>query len=157
MEPVRIPRVLAYFDANAMDDTDYGTVESLMFAVKQACLEVIPAGLNSPNGPLYPGCTTFIAMKIADLSMDVDVCLDIQAHAYDDRVMDIDVRTSRIEMALKGFFPGLMIDLQVNPVIGGCASDTPFDRFEGDMSMPAAMSRALRTMHRTYPSTPLSR
>lgn len=108
----------------------------------EACREVVPAGLNSPMGPLTPGSIEFDASTSGRHKyLTVDVFLEIEAFSFEDR-KNLDERAELIKVALKELFPGVTFAVWPKLVKAGWASDSTDPEFDGDMSMPAAIERA---------------
>jgi len=105
-----------------------------------ACEEIIPAGLNSAQGPLTPGSIEFIPTTVVD-GLGVHVVIDVEAYSYDDRTADIEERAERIKQALSMMFPHCKFAVFLKLVVAGWSSDTEDPEFDGDMSIDAAMAR----------------
>lgn len=107
-----------------------------------ACREIVPAGMNSPMGPLTPGSIKFCADPTIDPRyIGVDAFIDIEAYDYKDR-RPLDDRASLIREALRECFPGHDFAVWPKLVTAGWSSDDSDPEFDGDMSMPAAIERA---------------
>lgn len=149
-----MPLVRAYISANAMDNSRWGNIDTLIYQLHRACKEVVPAGINSREGPLTPGGIVFIPQIVPWYGMDVDVLLEIDAYAYKDRVKNRDTRARQIKDALYLLFGpphemtrnALRFAVMVKLTTFGWASDTQNPQFNGDMSMRAAIERAGKSM-----------
>ena len=107
----------------------------------EACFEIVPAGFNSPMGPLTPGSIEFDSKRTERAKyLTVDVFLEIEAFPYEDR--DPQRIANDIHDALSELFPGVSFAVWSKPVEAGYASDSDDPLFDGDMSMPAAIERA---------------
>lgn len=115
--------------------------------LQYACEEIVPAGLNSKQGPLTPGSIEFIP-TVVESGLNIGVVIDIEAYFYEDRLADLSERYATIEEraeAMKNAFNEIFTDttFAVFPklVTAGWSSDTPDADFDGDMSMGAAVKR----------------
>ncbi len=127
-----MPLVLARFNIDKIDDDH-------LFV---ACREIVPAGFNSPMGPLTPGSIKFCADPVTNPRHIVDdAFLDIEAFDFEDR-RDLDDRAKAIKGALKECFPGCTFAIWPKLVTAGWSSDSTDPDFDGDMSMNAAIERA---------------
>ena len=107
-----------------------------------ACREIVPAGMNSPKGPLTPGSIEFCADPVSHPShITVDAFLNIEAFAYTDR-RDLDYRAAMIRTALRECFGGRNFAVWPKLVKAGWSSDSTDPDFDGDMGMDAAIKRA---------------
>lgn len=112
-----------------------------------ACEEIIPAGLNSKQGPLTPGSIEFIPTTV-ESGLNINVVIDIEAYFYEDRLADLSERYATIEEraeamknAFNAIFPDVTFAVFPKLVTAGWSSDTTDSDFDGDMSMDAAIER----------------
>lgn len=127
-----MPLTRAYYRQNA------GLIPDHLF---EACREIVPAGLWSEMGQLTPGSIEFIAYRSSSNHLTVDVFVEIEAFAYEDR-NNLDERAENIRAALKKLFPQLTFAVWPKLVNAGWAADSTDPEFDGDMSMEAAIARA---------------
>ena len=62
------------------------------------CEELVPAVLNSEEGPLQPGSVRVMHM-ISDTTPDSEVIFDIEAYYFDDRVQNLEIRANHLKNA----------------------------------------------------------
>lgn len=110
-----------------------------------ACSEVVPAGMNSPEGPLTPGSIEYFPHFSSSRGMGTSVFVEIEAFPYKDRE-NLDDRAETIKEALNEIFPGLTFAVWPKLVRAGWSSDHSDPDFDGDMSMEAAIQRALSAL-----------
>lgn len=108
--------------------------------LQNACQEIIPAGLNSKQGPLTPGNIEFIPTTVEE-GLAVDVVIGIEAYYFEDRAADIEERAESMKRAFNAVFPGVKFAVFPKLVIAGWSSDTSDTEFNGDMTMDAAFKR----------------
>lgn len=109
------------------------------------CEQIIPAGMNSAEGPLTPGSIEFIATKV-EFGLGVDVVIDIEAYYYADRAANIEERAQDMKNYFNMFFPDTMFAVFPKLVTAGWSSDSEDPAFDGDMSLAAAYARARTDM-----------
>lgn len=138
-----MPLVRVYV-GNDVDDGNFIDVDQLEETaddVFDACNEVVPAGVSSDMGPLAPGCIQYFPELTKRKGMTVDVFVEIEAYEHEDR-MNVDERAEEIKKALSELFPRLTFAVWLKLVKAGYASDSTDPKFNGDMSMNAAVQRA---------------
>ena len=112
-----------------------------------ACEEIIPAGLDSEMGHLTPGSIEFIPTVVSE-GLAQDVVVDIEAYYYDDRFETIEQRAENMKNAFNTIFTFTTFAVFPKLVDAGWSSDTDDPKFDGDMSMKAAIERyKVRTGH----------
>ncbi len=109
-------------------------------ALKRFCDQMIPAALNSPQGPLCPGSVIFIP-TFADMPAGSYATIVVEAQRYDDRAAKIDEIAANIASYLKLFLRGANFNLQVKLVDAGWVFASKAPPFKGDMSLEAAWDR----------------
>ena len=109
-----------------------------------ACEEIVPAGLNSKQGPLTPGSIEFIPMIVED-GLTSEVVIDIEALDYEDRAENIEDRAEAMKNALNAIFPDVWFTVFPKLVKAGWSSDIEDPKFVDDMSIEAAIERYRRT------------
>jgi hypothetical protein len=108
-----------------------------------ACDEVIPAALNSVEGPLTPGSIEFIPHLVYHKGLkEIDVLITVEAYDYADRVQNIESRAEAIRVSMEMLIPGKKFAVWISPCNAGWSSRTSDPDFVGDMSMRAAFERA---------------
>lgn len=114
-----------------------------LFDFNAACSEIIPAGMNSPMGPLTPGSVQIEGRHKVPSKDDfmVDVFVEIEAYDYEDRDANLDDRCNAIKEAFNTLFPDLTFAVWGKLVRAGWASDVSDPDFDGEMSMEAAVKR----------------
>jgi hypothetical protein len=117
-------------------------------ALKRACWQIVPAAYSTEQGPQNPGsifflhhATTYADDMMGDDGLAIDVLLDVEAYDLPDRA-DTEGRAAAIKDALTELFPGFRFAVFLKLVKAGYASDVPDPDFDGDLSMPAAITRA---------------
>jgi len=115
--------------------------------LKNACAEIIPAGLNSAQGPLTPGSIEFIPATVEE-GLSVDVVISVEAYYFDDRAADIEERAEVMKIAFNTIFPDVTFAVFPKLLKAGWSSDVADAEFDGDMSMKKAVKRHVqRTGH----------
>lgn len=114
-----------------------------------ASREIVPAGMNSKMGPLAPGSIEFLPHVVARKGMTVDVFVEIEAYKLKDR-KNIDKRAKKIKCAFSQLFPDQTFAIWLKLVTAGWASDSTDAKFDGDMSMKAAVQRALMNLRGAF-------
>lgn len=111
--------------------------------LRNFCSEIIPASLNSADGPLAPGSIVFISSIVEARGMGFDVVINVKAQYYLDRARNIDERTADILRYLHEWFGSKpQFHVCVELVTAGWASDSRDTAdFDGDMSLEAAYRR----------------
>lgn len=109
------------------------------------CEEIIPAGMNSKEGPLTPGSIEFIH-TVVDFGLSVDVVIDIEAYYYADRAANIEERAEDMKLYFNMLLPTVTFAVFPKLVTAGWASDSIDPTFDGDMSLKAAYVRARTEM-----------
>src|SRR5687767_5772689 len=103
--------------------------------LKLACYEIVPAGLNSPDGPLTPGSIRFHTEEVRGTDHQSEhVFLDIEAYDIADRG-NVEERSEQIKLALAKLFPHNTIAVWLKLVKSGWCSDVSDPDVEADMSM----------------------
>lgn len=113
-----------------------------------ACFEVVPAAFNSKQGPLTPGSIEFLArpLGVGD-EISTSAFVEIEAYDFEDRRTNIDDRAALVKDALQLIFPGFSFAVWPKMVIAGWARDEEDPEFDGDMSMEAAIERAMAVIN----------
>ena len=140
--------VMPYFNQRVTFSSKNMTPLQLL---QHACEEIVPAGLNSKQGPLTPGSIEFIPMTVND-GLNINVVIDIEAYFYEDRLADLSERYASIEEraeamknAFNAIFPDVTFAVFPKLVTAGWSSDTEDPEFDGDMSLDAAIERYKQT------------
>ena len=107
--------------------------------LQRACEEIVPVGMNSPMGPLAPGDIVYVPTMIDSLKFDV--VFDVEAFRYDDRLYNLDDRSTAMKAAFEEIFPGCSIAMHPKLVLSAWLSDTEDSKFNGPMTMEAAIER----------------
>lgn len=132
-----MPLVRVHVDGNEGDEL----VEKLF----TACKEIVPAGMNSPQGPLTPGSIVFAPVFSDREALGTDVFVEIESFPYEDRE-NLDDRADTIKEAFNEIFPSLTFAVWPKLVRAGWSSDHSDPDFDGDMSMEAAVQRTLSAL-----------
>ncbi len=119
-----------------------------------ACREIVPAGLHAPHqagdetlGELTPGSIQYQPhLSPENNYLTDDVLLEVESYFYQVRQDTLDERTEAIKAALKQLFPDLTFAVWIKLVTAGNAADTPDPDCDGDMSMAAALERAMMAL-----------
>jgi hypothetical protein len=119
---------------------DTGLSATPIQLLQYACEEIIPAGLNSKQGPLTPGSIEFIPTTVEE-GLGVTVVVDIEAYFYEDRAKNIEERAKRMRRAFNASFPECTFAVFPKLVIAGWSSNTEDPEFYGKMSIKAAVAR----------------
>jgi len=126
-------------------------------SLQLACEEIVPAGMNSEDGPLTPGSIEFI-VHVVESGLKTDVFIDIEADYHEDRFrattlsfeegptplpsLGIDDRAELMKDAFNAIFPEeYTFAVYAKLMKAGWSSDVDDDEFTGDMSMEAALER----------------
>ena len=112
--------------------------------LQYACEEIVPAGLNSEQGPLTPGSIQFIPM-IVEHGLTSEVVIDIEDLDYEDRAENIEDRAEAMKNALNTIFPDVWFTVILKLVKAGWSSDTEDTKFNGGMSIEDAIERYRET------------
>lgn len=131
-----MPLVDAYFGQKVSSRA------GVIAGIRNACMEFIPAALNSPMAPLGPGGISFFPHAMQSVAhMGADVELKVVARDVEDRCADLNERAEQIRMWLKGCYPDYSFSVSVILVKMGWASSSPEPEPHQDMSMAAAKKR----------------
>lgn len=104
------------------------------------CKEIVPAGLNSTEGPLTPGSIIFIYQPV-DYGIETDAVIEIEAYDFEDRSVDREERANSIREALKKLMPDKKFAIWIRLTKAGYSSDVSDSDSKDDMSMEAAIKR----------------
>ena len=129
--------VTSYFTQKSRSSAFGWTPTQLL---QYACEEIVPAGLNSKQGPLTPGSIEFIPM-IVEHGLTSEVVIDIEALDYEDRAENIEDRAEAMKNALNAIFPDVWFTVFPKLVKAGWSSDIEDPEFVDDMSMENAIKR----------------
>jgi len=109
--------------------------------LREVCQEIIPAALNSSEGPLSPGCIQFKYSNVGKDDINTDVFIEIKAYKFNDRLIDLEDRVELIREVLNGMFRRYTFSIWVELVDAGYSSDVKDPSINCDMSMEAAINR----------------
>lgn len=126
---------------------DNGIGPQLDDLLHTAAAELVPAGMNSEQGPLTPGSIVFMTADGDRAWLTVDVFVEIEAYDYEDR-RDLGERAERIGEAFQLLFPHVTFAVWPKLVTAGWWRETPDPFFDGSMTMEAAISRAWTALRR---------
>lgn len=129
--------VTSYFTQKSRSSNFDWTPTQLL---QYACEEIVPAGLNSKQGPLTPGSIEFIP-KIVEHGLTSEVVIDIEAYDYGDRAENIEDRAALMKLGFNTIFPDVTFAVFPKLVKAGWSSDTEDPEFDGEMSLEAAIAR----------------
>lgn len=107
----------------------------------QICAQIIPAALNSPSGPLSPGCIEFCYQETKWYAQSVDILIEIRAYKFPDREENKSKRAEMIVEAFKKISPTYSCAVWLELSDAVWISSEPDKKIDVDMSMEAAIER----------------
>ena len=113
--------------------------------------EVVPAGLNTSDGPLNPGQILFSYQHVTYGLEDYDLLIEIEAHPFELRIDNADVIKQALQAGFESALPSLKPLVYLKFIEGhwGLPDSTLIDT-SIDMSMEAAVHRALGQVDQTW-------
>jgi hypothetical protein len=137
-----MPLVRVWYNSDTFKEVDM---------LRIACMEMVPAVLNTAQGQLTPGSIEFFA-KAAERGdyLSTDVVIDVEAMYYDDR--DAQAHSDAIRHWLNMLIPGPTYAVWVKLVNAGWASDEEDPRSDADMYVGAAYKRAQKCISDITPA-----
>lgn len=107
----------------------------------QICTQIIPAALNTPLGPLWPGCIEFYYQEAKWYAQNIDILIEIKAYKFPDRDENKAERATMIMEAFKKVLPtcSCAVWLELSDAVW-VSSETHYE-IDVDMSMDAAIKR----------------
>ena len=94
-------------------------------SLQLACEEIVPAGMNSEDGPLTPGSIEFI-VQVVESGLKTDVFIDIEADYHEDRFRAITLSFEEGPTPL----PSLGIDDRADMMAHILDQDLKFQRYQ---------------------------
>lgn len=106
--------------------------------------EVVPAGLNTSDGPLNPGQILFSHQHVTYGLEGYDLLIEIEAHPFGDRVDNAEAIKKHLQGGFEAALPSLKLLVYLKFIKGhwGLPDSTIIDT-SIKMSMPDAVDRAL--------------